>query len=89
MRWLVRLVTPPGGRILDPFLGSGSTGCAAILEHFDFVGIERDPEYAAIAKARIRWWAEHPDGMTLVRRLDAEREREQVRESGQDSLFDM
>jgi DNA modification methylase len=89
MRWLIRLVTPPSGLILDPFAGSGTTGCAAALEGFRFVGIERDPEYAKIAEARIRWWAEHPDGMTLVRRLEAERERERVRESGQASLFDV
>lgn len=43
MRWLVRLVTPPGGTVLDPFAGSGSTGCAAVLEGFDFLGIERVP----------------------------------------------
>lgn len=53
MRYLCRLVTPPGGLILDPFAGSGSTGKAAILEGFRFVGIEREPEYAAIAEARI------------------------------------
>jgi DNA modification methylase len=59
MRWLVRLVTPPGGTCLDPFLGSGSTGCAAVLEGFDFIGIEREAEYIAIAKARIAFWAQH------------------------------
>lgn len=53
MRWLVRLVTPPGGTVLDPFTGSGSTGKAAILEGFDFVGCEMTPEYAAIARARL------------------------------------
>lgn len=53
MRWLVRLVTPPGGLVLDPFTGSGSTGKAAMLEGFRFVGIEREPEYAEIARARI------------------------------------
>lgn len=53
MRWLVRLVTPPGGTILDPFTGSGSTGIAAALEGFAFTGIERDPEYVEIARRRI------------------------------------
>jgi hypothetical protein len=53
MRWLARLVTPQGGTILDPFTGSGSTGKAARLEGFGFVGIEREPEYADIARARI------------------------------------
>jgi site-specific DNA-methyltransferase (adenine-specific) len=56
MRWLVRLVTPPGGLVLDPFLGSGTTGIAARLEGFDFIGIERDAHYAEIAKARIEAW---------------------------------
>lgn len=53
MRYLCRLITPPGGLILDPFMGSGSTGKAAILEGFRFVGIEIDRESHAIAQARI------------------------------------
>ncbi len=53
MRYLVRLVTPPGGTVLDCFAGSGSTGKAAALEGFKFVGIEREAEYVAIANARI------------------------------------
>ena len=53
MRYLVRLVTPPDGIVLDPFMGSGSTGKAAMLEGFGFVGIERELEYIDIAKARI------------------------------------
>lgn len=56
MRWLCRLVTPPGGLILDPFCGSGTTGCAAALEGFRFVGIERESEYVAIAERRIAHW---------------------------------
>jgi len=54
MRWLCRLVTPPGGVVLDPFTGSGSTGKAALEEGFQFIGIELDPAYAAIADARMR-----------------------------------
>jgi site-specific DNA-methyltransferase (adenine-specific) len=53
MRYLVKLVTPPNGTVLDPFMGSGSTGKAAKLEGFNFIGIELDPEYIEIAKARI------------------------------------
>lgn len=53
MRYLCRLVTPSGGLIVDPFAGSGSTGKAAILEGFQFVGFELDPQYAAIANARV------------------------------------
>ena len=53
MTYLCRLITPPGGTILDPFMGSGSTGKAAVAEGFDFIGIEKDPDYFEIAKARI------------------------------------
>jgi len=53
MRWLVRLVTPPGGVVLDPFMGSGSTGVAAILEGARFIGVELVPAYAELAWARI------------------------------------
>lgn len=53
MRWLCRLVTPPSGTVLDPFNGSGTTGCAAVMEGFHYIGIEREPEYVEIARARI------------------------------------
>lgn len=57
MRHFVRLSTRKGGRVLDCFAGSGSTGCACVLEQVDFVGVELDPKFAEIARARIRWWA--------------------------------
>jgi DNA modification methylase len=50
MRYFCRLVTPPGGVVLDPFMGSGSTGKAAMLEGFEFIGIEREAAYHAIAE---------------------------------------
>lgn len=53
MRNLCRLVTPPGGTVLDPFMGSGSTGKAAMLEGFNFIGCEKEQEYMTIAEARI------------------------------------
>lgn len=53
MRYLVRLVTPPGGTVLDPFMGSGSTGRAAKLEGFSFIGIDITPAYVDIARKRI------------------------------------
>lgn len=53
MRWLVRLVTPPGGVVLDPFCGSGSTGKAAMLEGFRFIGIEREEASAETARLRV------------------------------------
>ena len=52
MAYLCRLVTPTGGIVLDPFMGSGTTGKAALSEGFSFVGIERDPEYYAICESR-------------------------------------
>jgi hypothetical protein len=53
MRHLVRLVTPPGGTVLDPFLGSGTTALAAEMEGFAWVGIEREESYVEIAEARL------------------------------------
>jgi DNA modification methylase len=53
MRWLVRLVTPPDGLVLDPFTGSGSTGCASLPERCRFLGIELENEYAEIARHRL------------------------------------
>jgi DNA modification methylase len=55
MKYLVRLVTPPKGRVLDPFMGSGSTGKACVVEGFYFMGIEQDTDYFNIAKARIEY----------------------------------
>ena len=53
MRYLCKLITPPGGIVLDPFMGSGSTGCAALLDGFKFIGMELDDAYFKIAEARI------------------------------------
>jgi site-specific DNA-methyltransferase (adenine-specific) len=58
MRYLIKLVTPPGGTVLDPFTGSGSTGKAALLDGFQFVGIELTEEYLPIIEGRLRWAAE-------------------------------
>lgn len=58
MRWLIRLACPPDGVVLDPFCGSGSTGCAAVLEGRRFLGIEIDPAYQRIAAARIAHWSQ-------------------------------
>jgi len=56
MRYLCRLITPPNGTVLDPFMGSGTTGCACALEGFEFIGIEREAEYIEIAERRIEYW---------------------------------
>lgn len=62
MRWLVALLAPPGAVVLDPFAGSGSTGCAAVLEGCRFVGIELDPAHVRIAAARLAYWAAQEAG---------------------------
>lgn len=62
MRWLVRLVCPPGGLLLDPFMGSGTTGVAAALEGRRFCGIELEPAFLEIAAARIEHWAKQAGG---------------------------
>jgi len=75
MKYLCRLVTPPGGVVLDPFMGSGTTGIAACVEGFNFIGIEREEDYIEIARNRIETWVEEKE--------------EQVREErAQTSLFD-
>lgn len=66
MRYLCRLVTPPGGIVLDPFCGSGSTGKAAVLEGFRFIGIERDPQYVKIARARVAAVRRDPEQVALI-----------------------
>ena len=53
MRWLVRLVTPPGGTVLDPFAGSGTTAEACVIEGFQHIAIEREADYLPLIKARL------------------------------------
>ena len=65
MRWMLALVVPDGGIVLDPFLGSGSTLCAAVLEQVDAIGIEMDPAYVEIALARIRYWGGTDDARQM------------------------
>ena len=88
MRWLVRLVVPPGGVVLDPFLGSGTTAIAAELEGFRWVGVEREEKYARIAVARIAFWREHGEDGARVASVHeaARRRRKEVAEAGQLSL---
>ena len=56
MKYLIKLVTPPGGIVLDPFNGSGSTGCAAVELGYEYIGCELDPAYVEITKTRIAAW---------------------------------
>jgi DNA modification methylase len=58
MQYLVRLITPPNGKVLDPFNGSGTTGIACTLENLEYTGIELDADYCKISEARITNWSE-------------------------------
>lgn len=68
LRWLVRLITPERGVVLDMFGGSGTTGCAAVLEQRGFIGIDREPcapayrPWVHVMRARIGYWEQHPEG---------------------------
>jgi len=61
MRYLVKLVTPPGGTVLDPFTGSGSTGKAALLQGFNFIGVEFTDDYFPIIQGRLEWALENQE----------------------------
>jgi DNA modification methylase len=64
MKYLIRLITPPGGTVLDPFNGSGSTGCAAVELGMTYIGCELDKNYVEIARRRIEAWYEHVNPTT-------------------------
>ena len=68
MRYLCRLITPPNGTVLDPFMGSGTTGIAATQEDFNFIGIEMDEEYIKIANHRISTWVEEKQELIIEQR---------------------
>jgi len=71
MRYLCRLITPPGGVVLDPFMGSGTTGIAATNEGFHFIGIEMEEDYIDIARRRIAHWVEERE--VVIREQRAQR----------------
>jgi len=66
MRYMIRLVAPRGAVVLDPFMGSGSTGCAAMVEGIQFIGIDITPEYVDIARRRLAWWSCQLDGNAIM-----------------------
>jgi len=72
MRYLVRLSrTPTGGVVLDPFMGSGTTGCACALEGRDFIGIEKEAEYMEIARRRIAHWTPQAIRLPIAEAVNA------------------
>ena len=91
MRYLVRLITPPDGVVLDPFTGSGSTGVAALLEGFRFFGIEKQEEYVDIAKERIEAAKQQVEfdalgSLEKARQMIQEKTKKEAK--GQTSIFD-
>lgn len=68
LSWLIKMVTPPGGTVLDPFTGSGSTGCAAVRGGFNFIGVELQEEYVDIARQRISYWESAEMGPSKARK---------------------
>lgn len=70
MQYLCKLVTPPRGLVLDPFAGSGTTGAAALNEGLEFVGIERDPKYAEIARGRLATCERSPPLVSYFREAE-------------------
>jgi len=80
MLYLIRMVTPKGGVILDPFMGSGSTGKAAVRGGFGFIGIEREGEYYEIAEARINYEKNKPKLVktTNGKKVEVQKETEQT-----------
>lgn len=91
LRWIVRLVTPPQGTVIDPFAGSGSCGVAATLEGFAYIGAELGERYQPIAEARIAHAVAHPEQWLDTRPgpkvTDDEQERADIEAAGQGDLF--
>jgi site-specific DNA-methyltransferase (adenine-specific) len=85
MRYLCRLITPPKGIILDPFMGSGSTGIGAKLEGFSFIGIEKEEDYCKIAEARINAWK--PEGRINKKFNNIQRSKSSPDKEDQPSFF--
>jgi site-specific DNA-methyltransferase (adenine-specific) len=77
------------GLVLDPFTGSGTTGAAAVLEGFDFIGIEREPEYVEIARARIAYWADPKAHDNRVAEAERLAERAEAEAEGRPYQLDM
>jgi DNA modification methylase len=73
LSYLVKLITPIGGTVLDPFMGSGSGGIATLLEGFNFIGMEQDPEYFEIATARVKEYESYREILTKPKKTKREK----------------
>lgn len=87
MRYLCRLVTPPNGLILDPFMGSGSTGKAAMYEGFRFIGIDLDSEYCQIAEARIEFALNEKDKTSKPKEKKPKPKEQKPKDTNSSSLW--
>lgn len=82
MRYLVRMITPPGGICLDPFNGSGTTGIACKLEGFDYLGIDREQEYIDISRGRIDSWVDELEVMVEIKEKQEQRQEKNKNQLG-------
>lgn len=88
MRYLVRMITPPNGIVLDPFNGSGTTGVACKVEGFNYVGIELDAEYCKISEARIQGWEEEIEMPETIQQKEVKKgSAEEIQPKNQLNLF--
>jgi site-specific DNA-methyltransferase (adenine-specific) len=83
MQYLVKMITPPNGIVLDPFCGSGTTGVACKLDGFQFVGLEQDPEYCKIAQARINNFVSEVDE---IQSIEEESKETTINKKGKNQL---
>ena len=75
MQYLVRMITPPNGTVLDPFAGSGTTGVACKIDGFNFVGLELSEEYGEIARARIEKFVEEREFIDDCKIFESEKNK--------------
>ena len=88
MRYLVKMITPPNGIVLDPFNGSGTTGVACKVEGFNYVGIELDAEYCKISEARIEGWEAEIEMPETIQQKEVKKESvEEIQPKNQLNLF--
>lgn len=90
MSYLCKLITPPNGIVLDPFMGSGSTGKGAVLEGFQFIGMDMEQEYCEIAEARIEFALRSLEKSAPVKKTKTvKRDAEAIPQEDVPSLFDL
>lgn len=89
MRYLVRMITPPNGICLDPFLGSGTTAIACEMEKFNYIGIELDEQYVEIAKARVSAVKDYEKSLDTKTAIKESIKEDKEKELGIQNIFDL